>query len=71
MICANPGPGGTGWLRADTVYSLFAVGSGHPFATAGKKQGQAAWNLLFFALWHRAHILGLPPAGDVFDTLAG
>jgi len=40
------------------------------FATAGKKQGQAAWNLLFFALWHRAHILGLPPAGDVFETLA-
>jgi len=30
----------------------------------------AAWTLLFYALWHRAHILGLPPAGDVFETLS-
>ena len=35
-----------------------------------KRQGFAAWSLLFYALWHRAHILGLPPAGDVFETLA-
>ena len=28
------------------------------------------WKLLFYALWHRRHILGLPPAGDVFETLA-
>ncbi len=33
-------------------------------------EGQAAWMLLFYALWHRRHILGLPPAGDVFETLA-
>ena len=26
--------------------------------------------LLFYALWHRRHILGLPPAGDVFQTLS-
>jgi asparagine synthase (glutamine-hydrolysing) len=37
---------------------------------AGKREGAAAWHLLFYALWHRAHILGLKPAGDVFDTLA-
>ena len=36
----------------------------------GKRQGFAAWTLLFYALWHRAHILGLAPVGDVFETLA-
>ena len=34
------------------------------------RHGFAAWTLLFYALWHRRHILGLPPAGDVFETLA-
>ena len=29
----------------------------------------AAWTLLFYALWHRRHIEGLAPAGDVFQTL--
>ena len=35
-----------------------------------RRHGFAAWRLLFYALWHRRHILGLPPAGDVFATLA-
>jgi asparagine synthase (glutamine-hydrolysing) len=39
-------------------------------AAAGRREGTAAWHLLFYALWHRAHILGRPPAGDVFETLA-
>jgi asparagine synthase (glutamine-hydrolysing) len=34
------------------------------------RHGFAAWQLLFYALWHRRHVLGLPPAGDVFETLA-
>ncbi len=34
------------------------------------RHGFACWKLLFYALWHRRHILGLPPAGDVFQTLA-
>ena len=34
------------------------------------RHGFACWQLLFYALWHRRHILGLPPAGDVFETLA-
>jgi asparagine synthase (glutamine-hydrolysing) len=33
------------------------------------RDGMAAWRLLFYALWHRRHILGLPPSGDVFETL--
>jgi asparagine synthase (glutamine-hydrolysing) len=34
------------------------------------RHGFACWKLLFYALWHRRHILGLPPVGDVFQTLA-
>jgi asparagine synthase (glutamine-hydrolysing) len=37
---------------------------------ADRRDGFAAWKLLFYALWHRRHIIGLPPAGDVFETLA-
>ncbi len=37
---------------------------------AGRREGFAAWTLLFYALWHRRHVVGLPPAGDVFATLA-
>jgi asparagine synthase (glutamine-hydrolysing) len=33
------------------------------------RDGFAAWKLLFYALWHRRHILGLLPTGDVFETL--
>ncbi len=31
---------------------------------------EAAWRLLFFALWHRRHIRGIVPDGDVFECLA-
>jgi len=36
----------------------------------GKREGFAAWTLLFYALWHRCHVLGAEPEGDVFETLA-
>ena len=41
------------------------------FATPGKRAGRAAWNLLFYALWHRRHIerAELPP--DTVAALAG
>ncbi|HET6182661.1 MAG TPA: asparagine synthase (glutamine-hydrolyzing) [Acetobacteraceae bacterium] len=32
-------------------------------------EATACWRLLFYALWHRRHILGLAQSGDVFDTL--
>ena len=35
-----------------------------------KRHGFAAWSLLFYALWHRAHILRRPAEGDVFQTLS-
>ncbi len=34
-------------------------------------RGFAAWTLLFYALWHRTHVLGMAPAGGVFETLGG
>lgn len=36
----------------------------------GTREAAAAWNLLFYALWHRAHIRALPPEGDVFEALS-
>jgi asparagine synthase (glutamine-hydrolysing) len=33
------------------------------------RHGFACWQLLFYALWHRRHIQGLLPCGDVFETL--
>ncbi len=36
----------------------------------GRREGFAAWALLFYALWHRTHIMGQAPAGDVFETLS-
>jgi asparagine synthase (glutamine-hydrolysing) len=47
----------------DAVEKLFAN-------AAGKRPGFAAWTLLFYALWHRHHILRLSPAPDVFTALA-
>ena len=35
-----------------------------------RHEGAAAWHLLFYALWHRAHIEGRAPSGDVFEALA-
>ena len=37
----------------------------------GRHEGFAAWSLLFYALWHRAHVEGRAPlpGQDVFDAL--
>jgi asparagine synthase (glutamine-hydrolysing) len=35
-----------------------------------RRRGFAAWSLLFYALWHRAHIEAHAADGDVFDVLA-
>jgi len=42
---------------------LEAGGKGH--------QGQAAWTLLYYALWHRIHMEGAPADGSAFDVLSG
>ncbi len=49
----------------NAVEDLFAAaGSG-----SGQRAGQAAWGLLFHALWHRCHIEGMEAQGGVFDVL--
>ncbi len=41
------------------------------FRNAGsRREGFAAWTLLFYALWHRAHVEALPVDGNVFEVLA-
>jgi asparagine synthase (glutamine-hydrolysing) len=39
------------------------------FAAGGKRQGFAAWTLLFYALWHRRHMLEKGGEGGVFELL--
>jgi len=39
------------------------------FRLRGKRPGFAAWVLLFYTLWHRRHVLGMMPEGDVFACL--
>jgi asparagine synthase (glutamine-hydrolysing) len=56
-------PGVAALAHPEAVAALFARGS-------GRRAGFAAWSLLFYALWHRRHVQGLPPAGDVFETLS-
>lgn len=34
------------------------------------RNGIAAWMLLFYALWHQVHILGVRPEGDTLATLS-
>jgi asparagine synthase (glutamine-hydrolysing) len=48
--------------KPDAVARLFAK-------AAEKREGFAAWTLLFYALWHRRHALGKTPDGDVFHAL--
>jgi len=48
--------------KPDAVRDFFAV----PVGRAGK----AAWTLLFYALWHKVHMGGIAPDGDVFDVLS-
>jgi asparagine synthase (glutamine-hydrolysing) len=55
-------PGVAEACRPGTVEGLFRA--------TGKRADQAQWTLLFYALWHRRHMLGRNPVGDVFETLA-
>ncbi len=48
--------------RPDAVEALFRDGA--------RRAGFACWVLLFYALWHRHHMLGRLPAGDALETLA-
>ena len=56
-------PGIAEACRVDAVTALFQK-------PRGRRQGFAAWVLLFYALWHHRHVLGQAPEGDVFDVLS-
>ena len=34
-----------------------------------ERDGQPAWSLLYYGLWHCRHVLGLDPEGDVESVL--
>ena len=60
LVAAEPGVAEV--ARPDRVVALFRK--------EGRREVFAAWSLLFYALWHRRHVLGLEAQGDVFETLA-
>jgi asparagine synthase (glutamine-hydrolysing) len=53
-------PGVAEVLPAERVRAAFAAAEGTP---------QPAWSLLFYALWHSRHVLGLDPGGDIAEVL--
>jgi asparagine synthase (glutamine-hydrolysing) len=61
LVAAQPGVAEI--AVPDKVQALFK-------AAAGKREGMAAWLLLFYALWHRAHIEHRPIEGSVTDVLS-
>ena len=54
-------PGMTEMCEPRAVESLFSK--------KGKRQGFAAWLLLFYALWHNHHVLGIQDVENVRDAL--
>ena len=54
-------------VAAEVVRLVVAAADG---ALAGKHRGFAAWHLLFYALWHRAHVERAYAEGDVWDVLS-
>lgn len=61
LVAAQPGVAAI--AKPDRILPLFR-------AAGGKREGFAAWHLLFHALWHRRHVEGIPAEGDVFTCLA-
>ena len=61
LVAAQPGVAAV--ARPDRILPLFR-------AAGGKREGFAAWHLLFHALWHRRHVEGVRAGGDVFEALA-
>ncbi len=61
LVAAQPGVAEI--AKPDRVAALFRA------AGTDKHRGFAAWHLLFYALWHRAHVEGHAAQGDVWDVL--
>jgi asparagine synthase (glutamine-hydrolysing) len=58
LVCAQPG--------VAEVMPREHVGAA--FANAAR-ESQPAWSLLFYALWHSHHVLGVPGDGDIAEVL--
>ena len=54
-------PGVAALCRPEAVRAVFAA--------RGKRAAFAAWTLLFYALWHRRHMMAADVSGDVFEVL--
>jgi asparagine synthase (glutamine-hydrolysing) len=63
LVAAQPGVAEV--AKPDRVAALFKA------AGTDKHRGFAAWHLLFYALWHRAHVEGAAVEGDVWEVLGG
>jgi len=61
LVAAQPGVEEI--AKPDRVAALFRAAGGD------KHRGFAAWHLLFYALWHRAHVEGGRIEGDVWGVL--
>jgi asparagine synthase (glutamine-hydrolysing) len=60
LVAAQPGVAEI--AEPDRVAALFR-------RAGDRREGFAAWTLLFYALWHRTHVEGRLLEGDVFDVL--
>ena len=61
LVAAQPGVAEI--ARPERILPLFR-------AAGGKREGFAAWHLLFYALWHARHVERRAMQGDVFEALA-
>ncbi len=61
LVAAQPGVAEV--AQPERVAALFRAAAGD------KHRGFAAWHLLFYALWHRAHVERRDTAGDVWEVL--
>lgn len=66
LVAAQPGIAER--CNPAAVEALFRRGLGD--GGGGNGHGQAAWVLLFFALWHQLHIVGVSSVGDAAGILA-
>lgn len=69
-IAARGGDVGELVARQDCIQALCAPERVKDVFKAGEgRAGKAAWTLLFYALWHKAHMERADMTGDVFDVL--
>jgi len=68
---AGRGPGVANLVAAQPgVAAVFAADQVRAVLSDAGRSGQPAWSLIFYALWHSHHVLGLSPDGSVEEVLA-